>query len=171
MCIICDDPPGNCLRVHSMYSPGLLIWPEEEYANVDDLSDWRRIGRSSRQLPVVGKMMGLPPLSYSVAAYSDVEYGLYNYFWPFRSIYVWTCMTVISINCVCWPTDPGTNMIKHRVISGLKTGYATGWYQSHTDRRKALVSMAVSSGPILQKLFFKKIKCFIKNGIWLSYPS
>ena len=35
-------------------------------------------------------------------------------------------MTVISINYVCWPTDLGTNMVKHRVISGLKTGYDTG---------------------------------------------
>ena len=44
-CTIYDDPPGNCLRVHSTYSPGLLIWPEEDHASIDDLSDWGRLGR------------------------------------------------------------------------------------------------------------------------------
>ena len=29
------------------------------------------------------------------------------------------------MNCVYWPTDPGTNTSKHRVISGLKTGCDT----------------------------------------------
>ena len=53
---------------------------------------------------------------------------LFEYvFGPPWSIYVnndtWICMTVISMNCVYWPTDPGTNTAKHRVISGLKTGY------------------------------------------------
>ena len=95
-------------------------------------------------------MMGPLFAEVSAAIISDViEYVIR----PPRTIYVnddtWTCMTVISMNCVYWPTDPGTNTVKHRVISGLKTGCDKSWYQSHTDRRKALVSMAVSLGTIL----------------------
>ena len=44
-------------------------------------------------------------------------------------------MTVISMNCVYWLTDPGTNTVKHRVISGLKTGCDTN--RGRWDRKES----------------------------------